>query len=134
MELELQSLRLAADARGIVYEPITAAELPAQQNAHVVFTRPGGVRGNHYHEHGTEILSVMGPALVRIRDLDGIRDYPVLEREVLRFTLPPRVGHAILNTGTQTNVIVSFNSWPHDPAQPDVVREVLIEPGELGAV
>jgi dTDP-4-dehydrorhamnose 3,5-epimerase-like enzyme len=129
MDIETQRLRLAEDARGIVYEPITAAELPAQQNAHVVYTRPGGVRGNHYHEHGTEIMSVMGPALVRIKAAGGVRDHPVADGEVMRFTIPPRVSHAILNTGTQTAVIVSFNSWPHDPGKPDVVRDVLIEPG-----
>jgi dTDP-4-dehydrorhamnose 3,5-epimerase-like enzyme len=133
MDLEIHPLRLAEDARGIVYEPITAAEMPAQQNAHVVYTRPGGVRGNHYHEHGTEIMCVMGPALVRIREPRGIRDYPVAACEVWRFTLPPRVSHAILNTGTETGVIVSFNSWPHDPTKPDVVRDVLIEPEAAAA-
>jgi UDP-2-acetamido-2,6-beta-L-arabino-hexul-4-ose reductase len=131
METEMQPLRLAEDIRGFVYEPITAAELAAQQNAHVVLTRPGGVRGNHHHERGTEIMAVMGPALVRIRDAAGIRDYPVSNRQVVRFTLPPKVAHAVLNTGTETGVIVSFNSWPHDPERPDVVREVLIESGEL---
>jgi len=126
----MQPLRLAEDIRGFVYEPITAAELPAQQNAHVVLTRPGGVRGNHYHERGTEIMAVMGPALVRIRDESGIRDYLVSDRQVVRFTVPPKVAHAVLNTGTEAGVIVSFNSWRHDPERPDVVREVLIESGE----
>jgi dTDP-4-dehydrorhamnose 3,5-epimerase-like enzyme len=131
MDIEPQRLRLAQDARGIVYEPVTADELPGQRNAHVVYTRPGGIRGNHYHEHGTEIMSVMGPALVRIKSPAGIGDYPVAAGEVARFTIPPKIAHAILNTGTETGVIVSFNSWPHDPARPDVVREVLIEPGWL---
>jgi UDP-2-acetamido-2,6-beta-L-arabino-hexul-4-ose reductase len=127
MEIEIQSPRLVKDGRGIVCEPITSAELAAQCNAHVVLTRPGGVRGNHYHEHGTEIMAVIGPALVRVRDDHGVRDYPVAEGEAQRFTLPPRVAHAILNTGTGIGVIVSFSSCPHDPARPDVVREVLIE-------
>ncbi len=128
MELETEILRLAEDPRGVVFEPITAADLSRQQNAHVVFTQPGGVRGNHYHEHGTEIMAVMGSALVRIRDSAGVRDIQVAERQVIRFTLPPGVAHAILNTGAQTGVIVSFNSLAHDPELPDVVREVLIPP------
>ena len=132
MEIEIQSPRLVKDGRGLVCEPITPAELSAQCNAHVVLTRPGGVRGNHYHEHGTEIMTVIGPALVRVRDDQGIRDYPVAEGQAQRFTLPPRVAHAILNTGTATGVIVSFSSMPHDPARPDVVREELIDPTLTG--
>jgi UDP-2-acetamido-2,6-beta-L-arabino-hexul-4-ose reductase len=128
MDIQIKSPRWVEDARGIVCEPITPSEMPAQNNAHVVLTRPGGVRGNHYHEHGTEIMTVIGPALVRVRDGEGVRDYRVEERQATRFTLPPRVAHAILNTGNATGVIVSFSTWAHDPARPDVVREVLIEP------
>jgi dTDP-4-dehydrorhamnose 3,5-epimerase-like enzyme len=132
MEIEIQSPRLVKDERGLVCEPITAAELSAQRNAHIVLTRPGGVRGNHYHEHATEIMTVLGPALVRVRDNQGVRDYPVAEGQAQRFTLPPRVAHAILNTGTATGVIVSFSSGSHDPARPDVVREELIAPAGSG--
>lgn len=128
MDLAIETPRVVEDGRGIVCEPIKPDELSGQANAHVVLTRPGGVRGNHYHEHGTEIMTVIGPALVRVRDEQGTRDYPVAPGIALRFTLPPRVAHAILNTGTSMGVIVSFNTYPHDPASPDVVREVLIEP------
>lgn len=132
MEITIQSPRLVKDGRGLVCEPIAPDELSAQRNAHVVLTRPGGVRGNHYHEHATEIMTVLGPALVRVRDNQGVRDYPVAEGQAQRFTLPPRVAHAILNTGIATGVIVSFSSMPHDPLSPDVVREVLIEPALTG--
>jgi dTDP-4-dehydrorhamnose 3,5-epimerase-like enzyme len=132
MEIEIESPRLVEDARGMVCEPITPAELPAQQNAHVVLTRPGGVRGNHYHEHGTEIMTVLGPALVRFRDAAGVKDHAVSEGQALRFTIPPGVAHAILNTGTTMGLIVSFNSWRHDPDRPDVVREVLIDAASTG--
>jgi dTDP-4-dehydrorhamnose 3,5-epimerase-like enzyme len=132
MEIEIQSPRLVKDGRGLVCEPIAPDELSAQRNAHVVLTRPGGVRGNHYHEHATEIMTVLGPALVRVRDNQGVRDYSVAEGQAQRFTLPPRVAHAILNTGIATGVIVSFSSMPHDPLSPDVVREVLIEPALTG--
>ena len=132
MEIEIQSPRLVKDGRGLVCEPIASGELSAQRNAHVVITRPGGVRGNHYHEYATEIMTVIGPALVRVRDDRGIRDYPVAEGQAQLFKLPPRVAHAILNTGTATGVIVSFSSMLHDPLRPDVVREVLIEPALTG--
>jgi dTDP-4-dehydrorhamnose 3,5-epimerase-like enzyme len=128
MDIEIQTPRWVEDARGVVCEPIGPAELPSQSNAHLVLTRPGGVRGNHYHEHGTEIMTVIGPALVRVRDDQGVRDYPVEDRSALRFTIPPGAGHAVLNTGPGTGVILSFSTWPHDPARPDVVRDLLLDP------
>jgi dTDP-4-dehydrorhamnose 3,5-epimerase-like enzyme len=120
---------MAADSRGVVCEPLAPEELPAQRNVHVVLTRPGGVRANHYHERGTEVMTVFGPALVRLRDGQGVRDIAVVPGTATRFTLPPGVAHAVLNTGTEAGVIISFNSLPHDAARPDLVREILIDPG-----
>jgi hypothetical protein len=37
------------------------------------------------------------------------------------------VAHAIKNTGTAINVLIGFNTVEHDPASPDVIRDVLIE-------
>ena len=132
MEVQTEVMRVAKDARGMVYEPLRPDELAPQQNAHVVLTRPGGVRANHYHVHGTEILTVIGPALVRTREKGAFRDYHVGDREVMRFTIPPGVPHAVLNTGQTDGVVVAFNTHAHDPANPDVVRDVLIPP-EPGA-
>ncbi len=118
-----------ADARGLVIEPLHAGEFPSQKNAHLVLTIPGAIRGNHYHLHGTEIAVVLGPALVRIRDAEGLRDYDLVSGQAYRFTFPAGVPHAMLNTGSTPMVIISFNTEVHDPARPDVVRDVLIEPG-----
>jgi UDP-2-acetamido-2,6-beta-L-arabino-hexul-4-ose reductase len=69
----------------------------------------------------------MGPALVRTRQGAEVTDTEVPAGEVLRFTIPPGVGHAIRNTGTSPIVLVSFNTELHDPENPDVVREVLLD-------
>ncbi|MBL9166306.1 MAG: cupin domain-containing protein [Verrucomicrobiales bacterium] len=123
-----ETLKCFADARGLVLEPLGPAELPLQKNAHLVLTAPGGVRGNHYHRQGTEVMVLIGPALVRLRDGHSgeVRDVKVAPAEVVRFFLPPGVAHAIQNTGDQPLVILSFSDCAHDPQSPDVVREVLI--------
>ncbi len=115
------------DARGLVLEPLRPDEFASQKNAHLVVTAPGCLRGNHYHRHGTEVAVVLGPALVRLRDADGLRDFIVEEGRALRFVLPAGVPHAMLNTGNAPMLILSFNTEVHDSAHPDVVREVLIE-------
>jgi oxalate decarboxylase/phosphoglucose isomerase-like protein (cupin superfamily) len=121
-----ERLPLRADARGFVFEPAASDELPLQRNAHVVRTAPGAIRGNHHHRLGTEILTVIGPALVRVKEAGTIRDVTVAAGEVMRCVFPPFVAHAISNPGPGDQVLVAFNTYPHDPAAPDVVRDEIL--------
>jgi molybdopterin adenylyltransferase len=130
--LQFELVDQAQDARGVVFEPLQPTQLAGQRNVHVVLTHPGSIRGNHYHSRGTEILTVVGPALVRVREQGMLRDIPVQADAACRFTIPPGIPHAVLNTGTTTGIIVAFNSEPHDPHHADTVREILIEPGASG--
>lgn len=128
-------LRQARDARGVVFEPLDAGQLAAQRNVHVVLTAPGAVRGNHYHRLQHEVTAVVGPARVAWRAApraDGtpagaaVGSVDVPAGEVWRFEFPPGITHAYQNTGPETLVMVAFSSRPHDPADPDTVRDVLI--------
>jgi dTDP-4-dehydrorhamnose 3,5-epimerase-like enzyme len=123
----VETIAYPSDDRGLVVEPLRAEEFPAQRNAHLVITRPGGVRGNHYHRVGSEVALVLGPALVRYRDGDAVVDRPVAPGEAVRFSFPAGIAHAIKNTGDTPGIALSFNTEVHDRAHPDVVRDVLIE-------
>jgi len=126
LNVTIEKLRCAADHRGYVYEPLDASSLVEQRNVHVVFTAPGEIRGNHFHDSGWEVTAVSGPARVRFKTQSGIETHDVPDGETWRFTFPPRVTHSFQNTGTHTMVIVSFNSLPHDPANPNTTREVIL--------
>jgi UDP-2-acetamido-2,6-beta-L-arabino-hexul-4-ose reductase len=126
--VRIEPVTLHSDARGSVYEPLASDEIAGQHNCHVVLTEPGHVRGNHHHPHGTEILTIAGPALVRTREDGRDTDTEVPAGAVLRFTIPPGIAHAILNTGAAPNLIVAFKTTPHDPSDPDLVRDVILEP------
>lgn len=146
------ALRQARDARGVVFEPLDAAQLGAQRNVHVVLSAPGTVRGNHFHRVLHEVTVVVGPARVAWRPAhdaaatagnagtprpghargeltDGVTagavDVPA--GEAWRFEFPPGIAHAYLNTGQETQVLVAFSSEPHDPANPDTYRDPVIE-------
>jgi UDP-2-acetamido-2,6-beta-L-arabino-hexul-4-ose reductase len=127
MSVVMKEVDVHSDSRGFVFEPIAEDSLQHQHNAHVVISQPGAVRGNHYHLNGTEMIAVMGPAVVRIQEDDKIRDIEIPVQRVYRFIIPPLVPHAIKNTGDQSNILIAFNTVDHDPQNPDVVREVLIE-------
>jgi len=122
----IERLEPREDLRGTVLEPLGPSELATQRNVHVVISSPGAVRGNHYHERGTEIMTVYGPAHVRLRDDDETTDVRAASGEVLRITIPPGVGHAVRNVGDRPMLIVSFNTEPHDHDAPDVVRDMLL--------
>jgi UDP-2-acetamido-2,6-beta-L-arabino-hexul-4-ose reductase len=124
----IEPLATAADARGFVLEPIGPDDLPHQQNVHMVFTEPGHVRGNHHHQRGREVTVVLGPALFRYRDGATVRDVDIPPGSAYRITIPPGVAHAFQNPGPGRMVLIGFNTEPHDPARPDVVRDVLIGP------
>ena len=116
------------DHRGFVIEPLDAERLPQQRNVHVAMTAPGAIRGNHYHEHSSEVSVVIGPALVRLREDGVLRDIQVPEGRAYRFVFPPGVSHAFQNTGASPLFLMAFNTTVFDPAKPDVVRDVLLEP------
>jgi len=124
--VEIVKLKVHADSRGAVFEPLEPQLLAGWRNVHAVISEPGAVRGNHAHLRGTEISAVVGPAMVRYREGATIHDADVPAGEVWRFRFPPGVAHAFRNTGTRPFVLVSFNTELHDPAVPDVERVELI--------
>ena len=126
MPIDIVKLRVHSDARGAVFEPLEPALLSGWRNVHAVVTEPGAVRGNHRHLKGTEMSTVLGPAMVRYRENGEIHDVQVPANECWRFTFPPGTAHAFKNTGDRPFMLVSFNTEEHDPARPDVTREELI--------
>ena len=126
MPVPYESLNVHSDTRGLVFEPVDLDIFARLENAHVVVSLPGVVRGNHYHHRGEEIIAVVGPALVRYREGEDLRDVEVPPGEVYRFTFPPGVPHAIQNLSRQPNVLVAFNTLAHDPKQPDTTPCELI--------
>ncbi len=122
----VEKLPVFTDERGVVFNPIEMSDLRGQENFHVVTSIPQAVRGNHYHQRGAETLIIMGPALVRIRENNHLRDIDIPDRSVYRLIIPPGVPHAIKHTGSEPGVLLSFNTIGYAPENPDVVRDVLL--------
>ncbi len=127
-QVTVEPLKSFQDARGLVFEPVSAGELQSQRNVHVVITEPGQVRGNHFHERGNEITVLIGPALLRYREADEVRDIVFQEGEVVKVSIPAKTAHAFQNTGNRPMLLIGFNTVAHDQARPDVVADVLIPP------
>lgn len=129
----VETVRQFRDERGSAFEPMDGSALARYANVHVAITEPGCVRGNHRHRRATEVICVVGPALVRVRDGDAQFDVTVADGEVARFTFPPGVAHAVKNTGVYPTPLIAFRTAPHDRQAPDVEMVELIAPGAEGS-
>ena len=127
MKVKIIQLKTHTDRRGIVFEPIGQESISAQQNCHTVISKPGLVRGNHYHLYGTETIAVAGPALLRFKEGPEVYDFEVHSEPVYKFVSPPKVSHAIKNIGEKDNILIAFNSISHDPEKPDIITDILMD-------
>ena len=127
MKVKINPLKTHTDPRGIVFEPIEQESISAQQNCHIVISKPGIVRGNHYHLYGTETIVVAGPALLKFKEDIEVYDFEVHSGQVYQFVIPPKVSHAIKNLGGKNNILIAFNTVPHDPKKPDVIIDILVD-------
>ena len=128
MQVTITRLKVHADSRGSVFEPLEPALLQGWRNVHVVVSAPGAVRGNHRHLRGTEMTTIQGPALVRYRIGDQVTEQLVPDGEAWRFTFPAGVSHAFKNTGSSNSMLVAFGTEEHDPARANAERDELIAP------
>ena len=126
MRTRVETINVRADARGFVFEPSEKTASNSRMSAHAVISEPGAIRGNHYHSNSTEIITVVGAALVRLKEDETVYDIEVPAKEVYRFTIPPNVTHAVKNTGDQPNILVAFNTVEHDLDKPDQVYAKLM--------
>jgi dTDP-4-dehydrorhamnose 3,5-epimerase-like enzyme len=115
------------DERGMVFEPLLPSMMAVQRNVHAVLTNPGCTRGNHYHNRGTEIITLYGPALARFRENQQVQEYTIHNNQTVRFIIPRGVSHAFKNIGDRTTCMIAFNSEARNEQEPDIIRDVLIE-------
>jgi dTDP-4-dehydrorhamnose 3,5-epimerase-like enzyme len=127
MHVVTKQITVHRNQRGMVFEPLDPARIAGQRNVHVVVSEPGAVRGNHRHEKGTEIITLCGPAQALFKIEENISEVIIPANEVIQFTIPPGVAHAFKSTGESQSLLVAFNTEEHDPENPDVIREILIE-------
>jgi len=85
-------------------------------------TRPGLVRGNHYHDTKVEKFIVLdGDAIIRFRHvLDGeVIEYPVCGRDFRVVDIPPGYTHSIENVGKNDLIVLFWAGEILNPENPD---------------
>ena len=109
-----------SDDRGSLAEFLKS---PTAGQLFVSRTRPGAVRGNHYHHTKTEKFFVVeGEGIVRFRRVDGtgeVLEYPVSGTDFRVVDIPPDYTHSIENVGSGELVVIFWASEIFDSESPD---------------
>jgi UDP-2-acetamido-2,6-beta-L-arabino-hexul-4-ose reductase len=118
-----QELLLRTDDRGSLFEVVK------QENGNQVFfstTKPGIIRGNHYHTRKMEKFCVVkGAAIIRLRRIgtDKVIEYRVSGEKPSIVEMPIFYTHNIENVGTDELCTLFWTSETFDPADPDTYFE-----------
>jgi UDP-2-acetamido-2,6-beta-L-arabino-hexul-4-ose reductase len=106
----------------------TLAEFLKSSEAGEIFisrTRPGAVRGNHYHHTKAEkFLVVEGQAIIRFRSAEGggeTLEYRVTGTDFRVVDIPPDFTHSIENVGSSDLIVLFWASEIFDSESPDTI-------------
>jgi UDP-2-acetamido-2,6-beta-L-arabino-hexul-4-ose reductase len=116
-------LAMHCDARGSFTEFLRT---PERGQVSVNISRPGIVKGNHWHHTKNEkFLVVQGEGVIRFRSIfsDKVIEYRVSGERLQVVDIPCGYTHNIENVGSSDLVTVMWANEPFDPAHPDTFAE-----------
>ena len=112
-------LEMHADDRGSFTEFLRS---PERGQVSVNISKPGIVKGNHWHHTKNEkFLVVKGRGLIKLRRIDSeeVLEYPVSGDKLEVVDIPVGYTHSIENVGSEEMVTVMWANEPFDPDHPD---------------
>jgi UDP-2-acetamido-2,6-beta-L-arabino-hexul-4-ose reductase len=120
-------LALNTDARGTLFEAVKGG---GGGQTFLSTTKPGVIRGDHFHLNKVErFLVVQGNAVIRIRKFmsDEVLEYHVSGDTPASVDMPTLHTHSIENTG-DADLLTLF--WTHDlfdPENPDTFADKVLK-------
>jgi UDP-2-acetamido-2,6-beta-L-arabino-hexul-4-ose reductase len=118
-----QKLEKKSDPRGTLVEVF---KIPGVGQVFYSTSKPGIVRGNHYHTRKQELFCVIqGSALIRLRNraTGEIKEYSVSGDAPEIVEMIPHWTHNIKNTGEEEMKLLVFANEVFDPSDPDTFAE-----------
>ena len=128
--LEIRELTNLGDARGLSFtvHPDALAFVGRMSDVHMASTKPGAVRGNHYHLRRREAILIM-PGTKWSLHWDAGEDTPAKHRDfdgskAVLVLVSPGESHAVRNDGDRDMWLVAISSETYDPTE-SVTRKVV---------
>jgi len=110
---------LRSDQRGWLFELVKSE---AAGQIFISKTKPGFVRGNHYHDTKIEKFCVVeGEATIRLRHVheEQVHEFRVSGDDIRIVDIPVGYTHSIVNTGDVPVTTVFWSCEQFDPERPD---------------
>jgi UDP-2-acetamido-2,6-beta-L-arabino-hexul-4-ose reductase len=131
VKYEIKELKSHVDKRGWLVEMLKRNELKEDiKQIYVATIKPGGVRGNHYHLKRTEWFFIAtGEAEIFLEDIktkEKIR-LTFSSRKPKVITIPPKMAHAVKNSGREIVYLVSAQNTIYNPKDPDTFSQSVLE-------
>lgn len=122
LKIETVSLRQYQDARGSLTENSVPDIMKDSQHFFISKSKPGVIRGNHYHKRKSEWFYILqGSGEIIVEDIDTKERTSLLVRESdqLLVHMEPLKSHAFKNIGENEMILLALVNEPHNQADPD---------------
>lgn len=130
MELEIKELDIKKDDRGSTIEIIKRNLINDDiKEVLLISSKPGVIRGNHYHEKKAEWLCIIhGKAKFVYEDIKtGERKEAIIDGEKPTIIKTPvNVSHAVQNIGDDDLLMIEVSGQIYDEKAPDTFRKQII--------
>ena len=126
--VKIKKLDVKRDDRGWFTEILRGDEVedPKLGQFYVTTANSGQTKGKHYHNRKLEWFCVVkGNALLTLVDTktEERQEIKMGEDNMVTVEIPPRVWHAIANTGEDEMFLIAHISEPFNPEDPDTFQE-----------
>ncbi|OGK61954.1 hypothetical protein A2313_04465 [Candidatus Roizmanbacteria bacterium RIFOXYB2_FULL_41_10] len=115
-------LRQFTDHRGSLAENTLEKIMLESRHFFVSKSKPGTVRGNHYHKHKSEwFLVIKGECKLCLEDVvtKTGEERAITEKDNVLVHIGPNVAHVFVNTGSSELILLAFVNEVLDHQNPD---------------
>lgn len=122
MKIAVTPLTLHRDQRGWLVENEVAKARKNMKHFLVSTSRPGVVRGQHYHKRKREwFMVIQGEGRIFFEDIARGETFfiDVFGKTPQMVEIPPLIAHAIINTGKKKMIMIGVINEPFDKSDPD---------------
>lgn len=116
------ALRSYRDSRGVLVENTFKEIMDESQHFFVSKSKPGEIRGNHYHQRKSEwFYLIQGKCYIQAVDLQTKQKQEITLRDGqnIIINVKPNVAHAFKNIGSNEMILLALVSEVHNQSDPD---------------
>ncbi len=130
MKVKKIRLKVQSDPRGWSADMFKTSETGEKlRYVYLITSKPGTVRGNHYHLHKNEWFCLV-KGTMKFFLFDNVtkekKSFTVKGASPVLINIPPKVTHAMKNTGREDAYILELATHEFDKDKPDTYRNVIL--------